>query len=616
MMDKTQKYFDKLTIRFAGDSGDGMQLSGKLFANAAASSGKIARTFPDFPSEIRAPEGTLYGVSAYQVNFGKEDVHTPGDEVDILVAMNASSLKTNLKLLKKGGIIITDTEGFNRKNLRLSQYEESPLESGELEEYNLLALDVTKNIQQELSNLGMSPKNIKKTRNIYVLGVVFWLTGHDISSTANWLKEKFGKKPEMLEANLKVLDAGYLFGQRFEGLPEQFIIDDASMQAGTYRNITGNEATALGMVAAAENAKLELFLGSYPITPATEILQFISSYKSFGVRHLQAEDEIAGICSAIGASYGGSLAFTTTSGPGLALKVEASGLAVMTELPLVIINVQRGGPSTGLPTKPEQSDLLMSVWGRHGESPMPVLAAASPGDCFHMAYEASRIALKYMTPVILLTDGYLANSTEAWKVPDLNMLPKVEVQLADPAEPYQPYKRDDDTLSRKWAVPGMKGLEHRIGGLEKADITGQVSHDPDNHQLMVDLRQQKVDGIANDIPLLKVEGDTESDCLILGWGSTYGAIESAYKILNEKGVKVAKAQLKYINPFPQNLGDVLKNYDKVIVPEMNKGQLATMLRAKYLKEVIQVNKVKGIPFKAMEIASEVEAIIQTETELV
>jgi 2-oxoglutarate ferredoxin oxidoreductase subunit alpha len=477
-MPKTQKLLDEVTIRFAGDSGDGMQLSGTQFSNTSGTIGNDVNTFPDYPSEIRAPEGTLYGVSAYQIQFGSKKVHTPGNQIDVLVAMNASSLKVNLPKVKKGGIIITNTAGFDDRNLKLAQYDENPLKNGSLDDYQLFPVNITALVQEELKDTGMSPKNITRTKNMFALGLVYWLFDRPLEPTVKWLNEKFGKKQAVLDANVKTLKAGYDYGASRNEFAVRYVINKAELEPGIYRNITGNNAVAIGLVAAAKQANLPLFLGSYPITPATEILHFISGYKKYGVKHLQAEDEIAGICSAIGASYGGYLAATTTSGPGLSLKVEAIGLAVILELPLVIVDVQRGGPSTGLPTKPEQSDLLMAMYGRHGEAPVPIVAANSASDCFAKTIEAARIALKYMTPVILLTDGYLAQGTNPWKLPKIEDLPDISVGFTKDKENFAPYKRDPETLARMWAIPGTQGLEHRIGGLEKEDITGLVSQDP------------------------------------------------------------------------------------------------------------------------------------------
>lgn len=604
-MSKTIEYLDEATIRFAGDSGDGMQLAGTQFSNSTASLGNSINTFPDYPSEIRAPEGTLYGVSAFQVRFGSRKVNTPGDQIDVLVAMNASSLKVNLPHLKKNGIIIANTAGFNDKNLKLAKYEKNPLENGLLSGYELHAWDFSKLVKEELSGTSLSPKQVDRTKNIFALGIAFWLFNKPLDPTEKWLKTKFAKNPELLEANLKALKAGWNFAVSEPSLAKQFTIRKTRFEPGIYRNITGNHAAALGLVAAAKKANLPLFLGSYPITPASEILQYISGYKQYGVKHLQAEDEIGGICSAIGAAFGGYLAATTTSGPGLSLKVEALGLAIITELPLIVIDVQRAGPSTGLPTKPEQSDLFLAMYGRHGEAPLPVLAASSSSDCFNMTIEAARLALKYMTPVILLTDGYIAQGSEPWKVPVLAELPDIKSEFATNPEGFAPYRRDPETLARLWSIPGLKGMEHRIGGLEKEDGSGKVSHDPLNHQKMVEIRQQKIERIANDIPAAEVEGEQQGDLLIIGWGSSYGAIKTAFETLRGQGKKISYVHLKHLNPLPKNLGSIIGSFNRILLPELNMGQLKTILQAKYMKPVIGYNKVQGAPFASSEIENRI-----------
>ncbi len=609
-MEQKVEFLDEVTIRFAGDSGDGMQLSGTQFSNTSGIVGNDVNTFPDYPSEIRAPEGTLYGVSAYQIQFGSKKVNTPGSEIDVLVAMNASSLKVNLPQVKKGGIIVCNTAGFGKKNLELAKYDISPLENGSLEDYKVYAIDMTNEVKDLLADTGMSSKNIARTKNIFALGITYWLFDRPLEPTEKWLHAKFGKKPEILDSNLKVLKAGFDYANASDKFDTQYKIKNANLKKGFYRNITGNNAVALGMVAASKKAKLPLFLGSYPITPATEILHFLSEYKNFGVKTYQAEDEIAGICSAIGASYGGNLAVTTTSGPGLSLKVEAMGLAVILELPLVIVDVQRAGPSTGLPTKPEQSDLLMAMYGRHGEAPMPILCASSAADCFEVTVEASRIALEYMTPVILLTDGYIAQGTNPWRIPAMDEIPDINVEFATDKETFAPYKRDPETLARMWAIPGTEGLEHRIGGLEKEDITGLVSTDPENHEKMIKFRAEKVERIANSIPDLQVEGEQEGDLLILGWGGTYGALKDAFDKLRSEGKKVSYAHLRYLNPFPKNLGDVLNKFDRVLLPELNTGHLATLIRSKYMVDVIKYSKVIGKPLKAHEIEDRVNELLQ------
>jgi len=610
-MKKAVENLEEITIRFAGDSGDGMQLAGKQFSNTSASSGVDVITFPDFPSEIRAPEGTLYGVSAFQIHLGSKKVTTPGDFVNVLVAMNASSLKVSLPNLKDDGIIIVNTAGFNAKNLKLAEYEKSPLETDELNSYQVIALDFDAEIKKVLAGSGVPPKIMRKSKNIFALGMTYWLFNRSIEPTATWLKTKFKKKEDVLSTNLKVLQAGWDYAQSDERLKIQYNFQPTEYEKGYYRNITGNHAVALGLVAAASRANLPLFLGSYPITPATDILQYISGYKKYSVKHLQAEDEIGGITSAIGASYGGSLAATTTSGPGLSLKIEALGLAIITELPLVIIDVMRGGPSTGLPTKPEQSDLFQAIYGRHGEAPLPVLAAESAADCFNMTIEAARIAIKYMTPVILLTDGYIAQGSEPWRVPELDELPKIDVKFCEDSKKFAPYKRNPETLARVWAIPGMQGMEHRIGGLEKEDITGTVSSDPANHQIMTNIRKEKIDRVVNDIPDLKVSGPEEGELLMVSWGSTYGAASTAFETLKQQGVEISHVQLKYLNPFPKNLGDILKRFKKILIPELNMGQLQTIIQGNYLVPVIGLHKVEGQPFKSSEIVEKVLNIIES-----
>ncbi len=604
-MSKTVENLDEVTVRFAGDSGDGMQLIGTQLSDTSGFAGNEVNTFPDYPSEIRAPEGTLYGVSAFQVHFGTKNIKTTGDFIDVLVAMNASSLKVNLPNLREHGVIIVNTGGFDEKNLKLAAYSSNPLENGSLEKYQVFAIDMFDEIKKELDGLNLNPKLIKRTKNIFALGIVYWMFDRPIEPSVAWINKKFKGKDEIVLANVKVLKAGWNFAQKNPVFKKQYQIKRASLEPGKYRNITGNQAVALGLVVASRKANIPLFLGSYPITPASEILHAISGYKKYGVKHLQAEDEIAGITSAIGAAFGGYLAATTTSGPGLSLKTEAIGLAIITELPLVIVNVQRAGPSTGLPTKPEQGDLLQAMYGRHGEAPMPVLAAASASDCFNMTVEAARLALKYMTPVILLTDGYIGQATEPWKIPGMEELPDLTPEFAKDPAAFAPYKRDPDTLSRPWAIPGTQGLEHRIGGLEKADVTGHVSHDPMNHQKMVELRKEKIEGIVNDIPELELTGDKEGDLLVLSWGSTYGAAKTAYDKLIDEGHKLSFAHLKYIHPFPKNLGEILFSFKRILIPEMNMGQLKTIIQSTYLVPVIGMNKVQGKPFKAIEIEEKI-----------
>jgi len=609
-MSKIIEQVEEATIRFAGDSGDGMQLVGTQFSDTSGFAGNEVNTFPDYPSEIRAPEGTLYGVSAFQVHFGKEHIHTTGDFIDVLVAMNASSLKVNQANLKKGGIIIANTEGFDARNLQLAGYASSPLTDGSLADYTVYAIHLAQEIKAQLSDIDVPVKTLLKTKNIFALGITYWLYNRPLEPTVDWINRKFKGKEEVILANVYALRAGWNFAAQHDLFQKQYVVDKSPLPTGRYRSLTGNEGVALGLVVAARRARLPLFLGSYPITPATEILQAISGYKKYGVRHLQAEDEIAGICSAIGAAFGGSLAATTTSGPGLSLKTEAMGLAVMTELPIVIINVQRAGPSTGLPTKPEQSDLLMSFFGRHGEAPMPVLAAASPSDCFAMTLEAARIALKYMTPVMLLSDGYIGQASEPWRIPEEDALPNIEAHFATNPAAFAPYRRDPDTLRRLWALPGFQGMEHRIGGLEKEDGSGNVSHDPANHEHMVRLRAEKVERIARDIPEANIEGEPSGDLLMISWGSTYGAAKTAYQRLRAGGHKLSFVHLRYLNPFPANLGAVLQRFERIVVPELNLGQLRWLLQARYLRPIISIGKVQGKPFKSVELEEKLMALLQ------
>jgi 2-oxoglutarate ferredoxin oxidoreductase subunit alpha len=597
---KEVQALNEVTVRFAGDSGDGMQLTGSQFSDTTAFVGNDLNTLPDYPAEIRAPAGTIYGVSGFQLHFSNEDIHTPGDSPDVLVAMNPAALKKNLSELKKNGIIIVNSNAFDLKNLKLAHYDTNPLEDDTLQGYTVFSIPISALTENALEGSPLSPKEVSRCKNFFALGMMYWLYERPIENTKKWIQEKFKKNPEFIEANTKALQAGYNFGEITEVFTTRYTVEPAKLPKGTYRNISGNEATAYGFLAASVRSGLPLFLGSYPITPASEILQYLSNFKNFGVKTFQAEDEIAGVVSAIGASFTGNLAITSTSGPGLALKTEAIGLAVMTELPLVIIDVQRGGPSTGLPTKTEQADLLQAVWGRNGEAPVAVLAAKTPRDCFYMAMEASRIALKYMSPVILLTDGYIANGTEPWRIPHVDSLPKIEVKFRTEKEGFYPYLRNE-FLARPWAIPGTPDLEHRIGGLEKANIYGTVNYDPDNHNKMVHLRAEKIKNIENDIPLLEVDGEQSGDLLVLGWGGTYGAIKEAVTKARTLGYKVSQAHLQYINPFPKNTGNVLKSFKKVLVPEINLGQLAKLLKSEFLVNVEQFNVVRGLPFKVSDI---------------
>ena len=602
-----EELLPEVVIKFAGDSGDGMQLTGTQFTNNTALLGIDLATFPDFPAEIRAPQGTIPGVSGYQLRFSSTPVYTPGDECDVLVAMNAAALKTNLKALKKGGKIIVNTDGFDAKNLRLANYPDgvNPIEDDSLANYEVIRMDITKMTREALKEFQLGTKEKDRAKNMFVLGFLYWMYNRDMDSSLQFLKDKFGKKPDLLNSNIKALQAGYNYGDTTETFTTRYKVEKAKIEPGSYRNIMGNQALAYGLIAASQKASLPMFLGTYPITPASDILHELSRHKSFGIRTFQAEDEIAGITAAIGASYGGSLGVTTTSGPGMALKTEAMGLAVMLEIPLVIINIQRGGPSTGLPTKTEQSDLLQAYYGRNGECPMPVISASTPSDCFAAVYEAVRISIQHMTPVIFLSDGYIANGAEPWKFPTSDQLAPIETNfkkdLGHGEEKFMPYQRDEK-LVRPWAIPGTPGLEHRVGGLEKQNITGNISYDPENHQLMVKIRQEKVDKIADYIPEQKLDsGPEKGKILVLGWGSTYGAIKSAVQELQAAGQEVSHAQLRYIRPFPKNLGDIIKNFEQVLIPEINNGQLIKIIRDQYLVDAKGYNKIMGVPITKTEL---------------
>ena len=604
------KEVDKIVVRFSGDSGDGMQLTGMQFTDTAALLGNDLSTFPEFPSEIRAPIGTLAGVSGFQVHFGSTEIYTPGDQYDVLVAMNAAALKVDLPRLKRGGIIVANTQGFDAKNLKLANYPDGfhPLENGTLDNYVVQKIDVTKLTKECLVGSGLGMKEIERSKNMFVLGLLFWMFDKPLDYTISFIREKFARKPEIAEANIKALQAGWNYGDNTEVFTTQFRVAPAKLPPGTYRNITGNHATVIGLIAASEKSGLPLFVGSYPITPATDILQELSKYKANGIKTFQAEDEISGICSAIGASYAGSLAVTTTSGPGMSLKTEALGLATMLELPLVVINVQRGGPSTGLPTKTEQADLLMAMHGRHGEAPVIVLAASSPSDCFETAFQACKLAVELMTPVILLSDGYIANGSEPWRFPTEDDLKEIDTRLRQQAaagETVLPYKRDDNFV-RPWIKPGTPGLEHRIGGLEKQNETGNVSYDPINHETMVRLRAAKVKKVEDSIPLAQPDSGNEIGKLaVLGWGSTYGAIKTAVKELLLEGYDVAHIHVRHINPFPKNLGELLSGYEKVLIPEMNSGQLLQLIRSSYLIPAVGFSKVQGLPFTTQEVKEKI-----------
>ena len=610
---ETEKPIEEVTtvaVRFAGDSGDGMQIIGEQFSSTAAVAGNNLRTFPDYPAEIRAPAGTLAGVSGFQVNISSEGIYTPGDSPDVLVAMNPAALKATLPTLLPGTTIIANEDAFTDSNLKKAGYQTNPLQDGSLEKFRLHAVPINRLTDEALTDSPLSPKQKSRCKNFFALGLLSWLYDRPLQSTLAWIGQKFGKLPEVAKANTLTLQAGYNFGITTEMFASHYTVQKAKIDPGTYRKISGNEATALGCIAAAQRAGKTLFYGAYPITPASDILHELCKHKEFNIRTLQAEDEIAAICATLGAAFAGECAVTGTSGPGMALKTETLGLAVMTELPMVIIDVQRGGPSTGLPTKTEQSDLFQAVLGRNGDCPLVVLAAATPGDCFHMAFEAFRIAAKFMTPVILLTDGYLANGAEPWKVPQFSSLPPIKIvhpTTSGNGHPFYPYKRDEETLARPWAIPGTPGLEHRIGGIEKEQTTGNISYDPKNHELMVRCRAEKVNRVANDIPPVAVKGAPEGKLLVVGWGSPYGAITSAVEKAQSEGRSVSSIHLQYIHPFPKNLGDVLRRFETILVPELNMGQLRFVLRSQFLIDVQGFNKIQGQPFKVSEI---LEAIRQ------
>lgn len=602
---------EEVVIRFSGDSGDGMQLTGTQFSDTSALFGNDVATFPDYPAEIRAPQGTVGGVSGFQLHFGTTEVNTPGDYADVLVAMNPAALKANLKWVKPSGTIIVNEDSFTDKNLEKAGYDSDPLMDDKLADYNVIKAKITTLTKECLKDSSLDQKSILRSKNMFTLGMVYWMFDRPLEHTEHFIEKKFRKHPLVVEANKKVLHAGYNFARTIEALAYNYSVAPAKIRKGTYRNITGNKATAWGLIAAAEKANLELFCGSYPITPATEILQELAARKDLGVKTFQAEDEIAGICTAIGASFAGDFAVTTTSGPGLALKTEAAGLAVMTELPLVIVNVQRGGPSTGLPTKTEQSDLLQAIHGRSGESPMPVIAASTPSNCFDYAFMAGKIALEHMTPVILLTDGFLANGAEPWRIPKMAELPEIVAPLAKEGDEYKPYARDDKRLARRWAVPGTKGLEHRIGGLEKMDVVGTISYVPENHQVMTDIRSERIRRIANYIPELEVKGKEDSEVLVVGWGGTYGHLITAVRELQKEGKNIALAHFNYIFPLPKNTNEVLKRYKKIIVCELNDGQFVEYLRSQlHDLKFEQYNKSQGLPFTVLELKERFNQLLE------
>jgi len=601
-----------VVIRFVGDSGDGMQLTGTQFTDTSAMFGNDVATFPNYPAEIRAPQGSLYGVSGFQVHIGSIEISTPGDDLDLLVAMNPAGLKTNLHAVKAGHTIIVDIDSFTKKNLQKAEYESNPLEDGSLDNYRVIEVSMTSMTKESIKDLGLDNKSITRSKNMFALGMVYWMYDREMSHTLNFFDQKFKYKPEIAEANAKVLKSGFYYAETLELIPNAYKIAPSEMAKGTYRILNGNTATAWGFLAAAEKSGLELFLGSYPITPATDILHELVKHKSFGVKAFQAEDEIAGVTSAIGASFAGDLAITTTSGPGLALKGEAIGLALMTELPLVVVNVQRGGPSTGLPTKTEQSDLLQAMYGRNGESPVIVIAASTPSDCFDYAFIAAKLTLEHMTPVILLTDGYIANGSEPWKIKSISEMPDIKTQIIDErSDTWHPYDRNNETLSRNWAIPGSAGLEHRVGGLEKDKITGNVSYVPDNHEYMTNIRAEKVKRVENYIPDLKAEYNEEGDLLVIGWGGTYGSLHSAVRSLDNQGLKVGHAHFYYLNPFPKNTAELLSKFKKIVICELNKGQLSTVLKGRYPEfEYTQYNKVMGLPFSVTDLTEKFKNIIK------
>ena len=608
---KPTEVIDTVVIRFAGDSGDGMQLTGNQFSENTAIFGNDLTTLPDYPAEIRAPAGSLFGVSSFQLKFSKNEVHTPGDDPDVLVAMNPAAFKVHLKDLKKGGSLIVNTANFTPKNLKLAEFESNPLDDDQmLSEYRVIKIDMTQMVFNTLEDMGLSSKIMARSTNMFALGLLYWLYDRDIQSSLDHFKVKFKSKPEIVEANTRALKAGFYYGETIEAIKTTYTVAKAKFDKGTYRNIMGNQALALGLLAASEKSGLNLFFGGYPITPPSEILHYLSNYKNFGVKTFQAEDEISGICSVLGAAFCGDLAVTASSGHGIALKGEAMGLGVITELPIVVVNIQRGGPSTGLPTKTEQSDLMQAMYGRNGEAPIAIVAAQSPSDCFNAAFEACKMALEYMTPVVLLSDGYIANGSEPWKIPDFNMLPDIKTRKVNDVDNFSPYDHSNDSLSRPWAVPGTAGLEHRVGGLEKWDNSGNISYDPENHDYMVKLRQKKVDVIAESLKEIEVFGEESGELLVVGWGGTYGAIRSAVQRSKVEGKSVSHIHLRNLNPLPKDLGEKLVKYNKVLIPELNSGQLNSIIRSKYLVNTEGLNKVEGKPFTPSEIYSSINKNIK------
>ena len=610
--EKNSKEVDLITIRFAGDSGDGMQLTGNQFTTNSALFGNDIATLPDFPAEIRAPQGTLAGVSSFQLQFSNQDIHTPGDKLDVLVAMNPAALRVNIDDLKPNGMIIANTANYTNKNFNLASYETDPLEDGTLDSYKLIKVNMNELVNKALENVDLPSKMKSRSTNMFALGILYWIYERELDSTIEFLNQKFKSKPAIIEANTIALKAGYNYGDTIEAIRTTYRVSQAKLNKGTYRNIMGNECLTLGLIAAANKAKLDLFFGGYPITPASDILHILSKYKNYGIKTFQAEDEIAGICSVLGAAFAGDLAITASSGPGIALKGEAMGLGIITELPIVVINIQRGGPSTGLPTKTEQSDLNQAMYGRNGECPAVVIAAQSASDCFDTAFEACKIALEFMVPVVLLSDGYIANGSEPWKLPDLDKLPEIKTKIIKKSkdEKFLPYTRDEKTLAREWGLPGTPGLEHRIGGLEKAAVSGNVSYEADNHNYMVKLRQDKIDVIADFIPEIEVYGNPKGELLVLSWGGTYGACRAAVQKAIENNMSVSHINLKYINPFPKNLAEILLKFNKVLIPEINLGQLSTIIRSKFLIDTLNFNRVSGKPYTTTDIYEKIEQIIE------
>ena len=613
MANKVSNNTDVVTIRFSGDSGDGMQLTGNQFSNTSAIFGNDLSTLPDFPAEIRAPQGTLYGVSSFQMQFGDREIYTPGDDLDALVAMNPAGLKVHLEELKENGILIINTDNFTPKNLKLAKWETNPLDDKQLlEKYRSIPVGMTTLVKTALEDFDLTPREKMRSSNMFALGLVYWLYERKLEPTINFLNKKFKKKPIIAKSNIKALKAGFYYGETIEVIKTSYRVKKAKFNKGVYRNIMGNHALSLGLVAASQKSNLELFFGGYPITPASDILKYLANYKNFGIKTFQAEDEISAMTSILGSAFTGNLAVTASSGPGIALKGEAIGLAVITELPLIVINIQRGGPSTGLPTKTEQSDLYQAMYGRNGECPCVVIAASSPSDCFETAFEAARIAIEHMMPVMLLSDGYIANGSEPWRIPNVNKLPEIKNNLvkSEDKEGFMPYKRDEKTLARPWAIPGKEGFEHRIGGLEKESSSGNVSYDPDNHHEMTLQRQRKVDIVANSIPDLEVYGENSGDLLVLSWGGVFGSVKSAVKKSQEHGSSVSHVHIRHINPFPKNLGKILKSFKKVLIPELNMGQLLTIIRAKYLVDAVGFNQVAGKPFSSNTVFNTIESLLK------